>query len=66
MLSGSRLGASFIVLLTGFIYSLRNRNDPNRTEPIGMGIQALTMTALVYLPGMLIGYGSSGAASSTA
>ena len=57
MLSGSRLGASFIVLLTGFIYSLRNRNDPNRTEPIGMGIQALTMTALVYLPGMLIGYG---------
>ena len=57
MLSGSRLGASFIVLLTGFIYSLRNRSDPNRTEPIGMGIQALTMTALVYLPGMMIGYG---------
>jgi solute carrier family 34 (sodium-dependent phosphate cotransporter) len=57
MLSGSRLGASFIVLLTGFIYSLRNRHDPNRTEPIGMGIQALTMTALVYLPGMMIGYG---------
>jgi solute carrier family 34 (sodium-dependent phosphate cotransporter) len=56
MLSGSRLGASFIVLLTGFIYALRNRNDPNRTEPIGMGVQALTMTALVYLPGMLIGY----------
>jgi|RhiMetdeSRZDD1v2_1073273.scaffolds.fasta_scaffold05450_12 solute carrier family 34 (sodium-dependent phosphate cotransporter) len=57
MLSGSRLGASFIVLLTGFIYALRNRHDPNRTEPIGMGIQALTMTALVYLPGMVIGYG---------
>ena len=57
MLSGSRLGASFIVLLTGFIYALRNRNDPNRSEPIGMGIQALTMTALVYLPGMVIGYG---------
>ena len=56
MLSGSRLGASFIVLLTGFIYALRNRTDPNRKEPIGMGIQALTMTALVYLPGMAIGY----------
>jgi solute carrier family 34 (sodium-dependent phosphate cotransporter) len=56
MLSGSRLGASFIVLLTGFIYALRNRTDPNRKEPIGMGIQALTMTALVYLPGMVIGY----------
>ncbi|HET9248982.1 MAG TPA: hypothetical protein VFP13_03465 [Actinomycetota bacterium] len=56
MLSGSRLGASFIVLLTGFLYALRNRTDPNRKEPIGMGIQALTMTALVYLPGMMIGY----------
>jgi Na+/phosphate symporter len=57
MLSGSRLGASFIVLLTGFLWAARKRNDPNRTEPIGMGIQALTMTALVYLPGMMIGYG---------
>ncbi len=57
MLSGSRLGASFIVLLTGFIYAARNRQDPNRGEPIGMGIQAMTMTALVYLPGMIIGYG---------
>jgi sodium-dependent phosphate cotransporter len=56
MLSGSRLGASFIVLLTGFLYALRNRTDPNRKEPIGMGIQALTMTALVYIPGMVIGY----------
>jgi hypothetical protein len=57
MLSGSRLGASFIVLLTGFLYAARNRHDPNRNEPIGMGIQAMTMTALVYLPGMVIGYG---------
>jgi solute carrier family 34 (sodium-dependent phosphate cotransporter) len=56
MLSGSRLGASFIVLLTGFLYAFRHRRDPNRREPIGMGIQALTMTALVYLPGMMIGY----------
>jgi solute carrier family 34 (sodium-dependent phosphate cotransporter) len=57
MLSGSRLGASFIVLLTGFLYAARNRHDPNRGEPMGMGIQAMTMTALVYLPGMMIGYG---------
>jgi sodium-dependent phosphate cotransporter len=57
MLSGSRLGASFIVLVTGFLYAARNRQDPNRGEPIGMGIQAMTMTALVYLPGMMIGYG---------
>jgi hypothetical protein len=55
MLSGSRLGASFIVLLTGFLYAMKDRGR-NRGEPIGMGIQALTMTAIVYLPGMLIGY----------
>lgn len=55
MLSGSRLGASFIVLLTGFLYAMRNRSRA-RGETIGMGIQALTMTAIVYIPGMLIGY----------
>lgn len=55
MLSGSRLGASFIVLVTGFLYAVRNRSRP-RGESIGMGIQAMTMTALVYVPGMLIGY----------
>ena len=54
MLSGSRLGASFIVLLTGFIYAMRN--EKGRTEPLGIGIQAMTMTAIVYLPGMLLGY----------
>jgi sodium-dependent phosphate cotransporter len=55
MLSGSRLGASFIVLVTGFLYAMRNRSRP-RGESIGIGIQAMTMTALVYVPGMLIGY----------
>ena len=55
MLSGSRLGASFIVLLTGFIYAIRNRSR-NRGESIGMGVLALSMTAIVYIPGMLIGY----------
>jgi sodium-dependent phosphate cotransporter len=55
MLSGSRLGASFIVLLTGFLYAMRNPNR-SRGESVGIGIQALTMTAIVYLPGMLIGY----------
>jgi Na+/phosphate symporter len=53
MLSGGRLGAAFIVLLVGFIYSLRS---PNRREPIGVGVVALALTAVVYLPGMLLGY----------
>ena len=64
MLSGSRLGASFIVLLTGFLYAVRSRSaaargngSRARDDSIGIGIQAMTMTALVYLPGMAIGYG---------
>jgi hypothetical protein len=56
MLSGSRLGASFIVLLVGFLYAVRNRGR-NRAESIGMGVLALSLTALVYVPGMIIGYG---------
>jgi Na+/phosphate symporter len=56
MLSGSRLGAAFVVLLVGFLYSVRNRGR-NRSESIGMGILALALTAAVYIPGMFIGYG---------
>src|SRR5918992_5694393 len=54
MLTGSRLGAAFIVLLVGFLYAVRSRN---RQESIGMGVLALSMTAAVYVPGMLVGYG---------
>ena len=69
MLSGSRLGASFIVLLTGFLYATKQAKVQiaagasasdirrGRSDSIGIGIQAMTMTAIVYLPGMLIGYG---------
>ena len=56
MLSGSRLGASFVVLLVGFLYAVRNRGH-NRSESIGMGVLALSLTAIVYVPGMLLGYG---------
>jgi Na+/phosphate symporter len=56
MLSGSRLGASFVVLLVGFLYAMRNKGH-NRSESIGMGVLALSLTAIVYVPGMLIGYG---------
>jgi hypothetical protein len=56
MLSGSRLGASFVVLLVGFLYALRNRGR-NRSESIGMGVLAMSLTAIVYLPGMVLGYG---------
>jgi solute carrier family 34 (sodium-dependent phosphate cotransporter) len=56
MLSGSRLGASFVVLLVGFLYAMRNRGR-NRGESIGMGVLALSLTAIVYVPGMFVGYG---------
>jgi Na+/phosphate symporter len=54
MLSGSRLGASFIVLLIGFIYYVRSKD---RKASLGMGVLALSMTAVQYLPGMMLGYG---------
>lgn len=53
MLSGSRLGASFIVLLVGFLYAMKSEN---RRESTGMGVLALSLTAVVYVPGMLLGY----------
>jgi hypothetical protein len=56
MLSGSRLGASFIVLLVGYLYAVRNRGA-SRQESVGMGVLALSLTAIVYLPGMALGYG---------
>ncbi len=57
MLTGSRLGASFIVLLVGFLYAMRSRNRHRRRESIGMGVLALALTAIVYIPGMFLGYG---------
>jgi sodium-dependent phosphate cotransporter len=53
MLSGSRLGASFIVLLVGFLYAMRSKNP---RESTGMGVLALSLTAVVYVPGMVLGY----------
>jgi sodium-dependent phosphate cotransporter len=52
MLSGSRLGASFIVLVTGFLYTLRRPRQ--RNAGLAVGIQAMTMTMVQYLPGMVL------------
>ena len=54
MLSGSRLGASFIVLVTGFLYTIRNKSQ--RSAGLAVGIQAMTMTMLQYIPGMIIAF----------
>lgn len=52
MITGSRLGASFIVLFIGFLYVLRGRN---RATSLSMGLLSLTVTATTHLPGLLIG-----------
>jgi len=53
MITGSRLGASFIVLFVGFIYYLRGHQ---RTASIATGVLALLTTAAIYLPALLLGY----------
>lgn len=55
MLSGSRLGASLIVLVTGFVYTTRHKGK--RSDGLGIGIQAMVMTAIAYVPGLLLAYG---------
>ncbi|MEA3440739.1 MAG: hypothetical protein U9R58_10690, partial [Chloroflexota bacterium] len=52
MITGSRLGAGFIVLFIGFLYVLRGRD---RGTSLGMGLLALLVTTSTYLPGLLIG-----------
>ncbi len=52
MLTGSRLGASFIVLFLGFIYVLRGQE---RRSGLSMGLLALVVTASVYLPALVLG-----------
>jgi sodium-dependent phosphate cotransporter len=52
MITGSRLGASFIVLFIGFIYVLRGRD---RATSLSMGLLPLTVTGTTYLAGLVVG-----------
>lgn len=52
MITGSRLGAGFIVLFIGFIYVLRGRDW---ATSLSMGTLTLTVTATTYLPGLILG-----------
>ena len=63
MITGSRLGAAFIVLFVGFLYYLRGQS---RAASIAIGVLALLTTAAIYLPALVIGYWllTSGALSS--
>lgn len=52
MLTGSRLGASFIVLLVGFLYHLRGQR---RVASVAIGVLAFLVTATIYLPALALG-----------
>ncbi len=56
MLTGSRLGAAFVVLVVGVVYAVRRTGTSGRRAPISIGILSLLMTAVVYLPGAVGGY----------
>jgi solute carrier family 34 (sodium-dependent phosphate cotransporter) len=55
MLTGSRLGAAFVVLLVAVTYALRG-GEEKRMAPVSTAVMALSATALIYIPGSLIGY----------
>jgi Na+/phosphate symporter len=52
MITGSRLGSSFIVLLIGFLYVLRGRDKVNS---LSMGLLSMTVTLTIHLGAFLIG-----------
>lgn len=52
MINGSRLGASFIVLVAGFVYYMRGGQRGRGV--ISMGVLAMLVTATVYTPAMLL------------
>jgi solute carrier family 34 (sodium-dependent phosphate cotransporter) len=56
MLTGSRLGAAFVVLLVAVIYALRG-GEGRRMAPVSTAVMALTATAFIYAPAALLGYG---------
>ena len=52
MITGSRFGASFIVLFIGFLYIFRGRD---RTTSLSMGLLSLLVTFTIYLPSIVLG-----------
>src|SRR3546814_7249197 len=54
MLTGSRLGASFVLVLVGVGYAMRR--GAGRRAPLSIVFYSLTFTAFAYLPGAAIGW----------
>jgi hypothetical protein len=56
MLTGSRLGAAFVVLVIGVVYAVRRSDGGSRRAPISIGILSLLMTMATYVPGAIVGF----------
>lgn len=56
MVTGSRLGAAFVVLLVAVIYALRG-GEGKRMGPVSTAVMALSTTALIYVPGAVVAFG---------
>jgi sodium-dependent phosphate cotransporter len=54
MLTGSRLGAAFVVLVVAVVYALR-AGEGHRRAPVSTAVLALSATALVYVPAAGLG-----------
>jgi len=52
MITGSRLGASFIVIIIGFIYVLRGRD---RATSLSIGLLSLTVSTTIHIGTFIIG-----------
>jgi hypothetical protein len=55
MLTGSRLGAAFVVLLVAVVAALRS-GEGKRMAPVSTAVMALSTTALIYIPGATLGF----------
>jgi len=55
MLTGSRLGAAFVVLLVAVLYALRG-GEGNRMAPVSTAVMALSATAVIYIPGSILAF----------
>jgi hypothetical protein len=56
MLTGSRLGAAFVVLMVGVVYAIRGGRG-FRLKPLSTAVISLIVTAAMYIPGSVIGVG---------
>jgi solute carrier family 34 (sodium-dependent phosphate cotransporter) len=54
MLTGSRLGAAFVVLVVAVVFALR-AGEGGRRAPLSTAVLALTTTAAVYVPAAFLG-----------